>query len=168
MGAGKTSIGRRVAKALGVGFTDTDIAVVRAHGPIAQIFADARRGALPRVGARSGPAKRLGRGGVVSLGGGAVLDPVTRAALDEHHVVLLTVEPATVASRIRGTARPLLQAEDAMQRWTEILQAAAAGVRGAGRRHLRHVVGSAAVGDRRDRALGRHRVGAEPASGGDE
>ena len=34
MGAGKTSIGRRVARALGTPFTDTDKLVVRDHGPI--------------------------------------------------------------------------------------------------------------------------------------
>jgi len=122
MGAGKTSIGRRAAKALGVGFYDSDIAVVRAHGPIEQIFA-AHGEERFREWEREAVLEGLGRGGVVALGGGAVLDPVTRAALDDHHVVLLTVEPATVASRIRDTTRPLLQSEDAMQRWTEIMQA---------------------------------------------
>ncbi|RIJ00187.1 AAA family ATPase, partial [Clavibacter michiganensis subsp. insidiosus] len=37
-GAGKTTVGRRVAKALGVPFTDTDRAIVAAHGSIADIF----------------------------------------------------------------------------------------------------------------------------------
>ena len=38
MGAGKSSIGRRVAKHLGMPFYDTDTAVVREHGPIADLF----------------------------------------------------------------------------------------------------------------------------------
>lgn len=121
MGAGKTSIGRRVAKALGVGFYDSDIAVVRAHGPIADIFAEQGEQRF-REWERDAVLEGLTRGGVVALGGGAVLDPVTREALADHHVVLLTVEPAVVASRIRDTTRPLLQAEDGMTRWSEILQ----------------------------------------------
>ncbi|MGO3555858.1 MAG: shikimate kinase, partial [Microbacterium gubbeenense] len=38
MGAGKSSIGRRVAKRLGTTFTDTDSMIVREHGPIADLF----------------------------------------------------------------------------------------------------------------------------------
>ncbi|QIG40697.1 AAA family ATPase [Microbacterium sp. 4R-513] len=119
MGAGKTSIGRKVAKSLGVPFFDTDIAIVRAHGPIEEIFAsqgEAVFRGLERAAVREG----LAGGGVVSLGGGAVLDADTRADLAHHRVVLLTVEPHVVASRIRGTERPLLQAEDAAARWVEI------------------------------------------------
>jgi len=121
MGAGKTSIGRRVAKALQRPFFDTDVAVVREHGPIEQLFTD--RGephfrALERDAVRQG----LATGGVVSLGGGAVLHPDTRADLAGHRVVLLTVEPRVVAGRVRGSARPLLQSNDALARWTEIYQ----------------------------------------------
>ena len=59
MGAGKTSIGRRVAKALGVGFFDTDIAVVRAHGPIEAIFAEHGEASFPgpRAGGRHAGAR---------------------------------------------------------------------------------------------------------------
>jgi shikimate kinase len=39
MGAGKTSVGKRVAKRLGLPFTDSDAAIVREHGPIETIFA---------------------------------------------------------------------------------------------------------------------------------
>ncbi|QKJ19486.1 shikimate kinase [Microbacterium hominis] len=119
MGAGKTSIGKRVAKALGVAFYDSDVAVVRAHGPIEALFATHGEGhfrALEREAVRAG----LDAGGVVSLGGGAVLDPATRAALDAHRVVLLTVEPQVVAGRVRDSARPLLAGADAMARWSEI------------------------------------------------
>ncbi len=80
MGAGKTSVGRRVAKALARPFFDTDIAVVREHGPIERIFAEHGEPhfrALERAAVREG----LATGGVVSLGGGAVLDPETQADL---------------------------------------------------------------------------------------
>lgn len=122
MGAGKTSIGRKVAKSLGVPFFDTDIAVVRAHGPIEDIFAaqgEAHFRGLERAAVEEG----LAGGGVVSLGGGAVLDADTRADLARHRVVLLTVEPHVVAGRIRDTDRPLLQSEDAAARWLEIYTA---------------------------------------------
>lgn len=120
MGAGKTSVGRRVAKALDVPFYDSDKAIVREHGPIEDIFAEKGEAAF-RALERDAVATGLATAGVVSLGGGAVLDPQTRAALADHRVVLLTVEPRVVASRIRGTNRPLLNDADPMARWTAIM-----------------------------------------------
>lgn len=121
MGAGKTSIGRRVAKALGVPFTDSDAAIVRAHGAIEAIFADHGEAHFRRL-ERDAVRAALATGGVVSLGGGAVLDPDTQADLAGHRVVLLTVEPGVVAGRVRDTKRPLLQGEDALARWREIYE----------------------------------------------
>jgi shikimate kinase len=121
MGAGKTSIGRRVAKALGLPFTDSDAAIVRAHGPIQAIFAasgEAHFRELEREAVR----ESLATGGVVALGGGAILHPQTREDLTAHRVVLLTVDPRTVAGRVRGSARPLLAGDDAVARWEEIYQ----------------------------------------------
>ncbi|GAA3902806.1 shikimate kinase [Microbacterium invictum] len=119
MGAGKSSVGRRVAKALGTSFYDSDAAVVRAHGPIEAIFVDHGEEhfrELERDAVQTG----LDQGGVVALGGGAILHPDTQAALAAHRVVLLTVSPRIVASRIGGTARPLLQDGDAVTRWNEV------------------------------------------------
>lgn len=119
MGAGKTSIGRRVARDLGETFTDTDKVVVREHGPIPALFAqhgEAHFRALERAAVENA----LAAGGVVALGGGAVLDAETRADLASHRVVLLTVAPQIVASRIGGDDRPLLQGEDPVARWNRI------------------------------------------------
>ncbi len=121
MGAGKTSVGKRVARELDLSFYDSDAAVVRDHGPIEDLFRDqgeSRFRELERDAVRAG----LSRGGVVSLGGGAVLDPATQADLASHRVVLLTVGAQTIESRIRGTKRPLLQADDAVSRWTELYE----------------------------------------------
>ena len=121
MGAGKTSVGKRVARTLEVPFYDTDAAVSREHGPIEQLFAEhgePRFRALERAAVVEG----LATAGVVSLGGGAVLDPATRADLADHRVVLLTVAPRVVAHRVRGSARPLLQDGDALARWTAIFE----------------------------------------------
>ena len=121
MGAGKTSVGKRVARALELPFFDTDAAVVRAHGPIERLFAEhgeAHFRALEREAVTEG----LAGGGVVSLGGGAVLDADTRADLAHHRVVLLTVAPRVVAHRVRGSSRPLLDGEDSLSRWTRIYE----------------------------------------------
>lgn len=119
MGAGKTSIGRRVAKGLRLPFTDTDISVKNEHGPIEKIFAEQGEDAF-RAFERSAVVAALARGGIVSVGGGAVLHPATRADLAARRVVLLTVEPKVVAGRVRESKRPLLKDGDPMQRWTEI------------------------------------------------
>ncbi len=58
----------------------------------------------------------------MSLGGGAVLDARTRSDLAEHRVVLLTVAPEVVASRLSDAGRPLLHGGDRMQAWTEIME----------------------------------------------
>ena len=119
MGAGKSSVGKRVAKLLELPYTDTDTVVVTAHGPIERIFTEhgeAHFRALERDAVSTG----LARGGVVSLGGGAVLDVDTQHDLAAHRVVLLTVEPRIVAARVRGSKRPLLAGDDAIARWTEI------------------------------------------------
>ncbi|MBD7957848.1 shikimate kinase [Microbacterium sp. Sa4CUA7] len=127
MGAGKTSVGRKLAKRLGLSFTDTDAEIVREHGPIAQIFATHGEPHFREL-ERQAVCAALSGGGVVALGGGAVTHPDIRDALAAHRVVLLTVEPETIAARLRAasrpvTSRPLLHGDDALARWQEIYQA---------------------------------------------
>lgn len=118
MGAGKTSVGKRVAKRLALPFTDSDAVIAHEHGPITEIFA--RQGEQTfREWERRAVSTALATGGVVALGGGAVLHPDTQSDLAAHRVVLLTVAPHNVASRIRGGARPLLEG-DPVARWHEI------------------------------------------------
>lgn len=119
MGAGKTSIGKRVARGLKLPFADTDRVIVQAHGPIPAIFAEHGEQHF-RVLEREAVAEALAAGGVVSLGGGAVLDAGTRAALAPHRVVYLTVSPETVASRIRDANRPLVDGDDPVAAWERI------------------------------------------------
>jgi len=119
MGAGKTSVGRRVARALDRPFTDTDKIVVRDHGVIADLFTTRGEAHFRQV-ERLAVQEALAVGGVVALGGGSVLDPATRDDLRQHDVVLLTVQPHIIASRIGGGARPLLAGEDPVARWTRI------------------------------------------------
>lgn len=120
MGAGKSSIGRRLARALGVRFRDTDSQVVKAHGPIPQIFAEHGEARFREL-EHEAVLAALGEGGVVALGGGAVLHPGTRHALRAHHVALLTVDERVVAGRIRNQKRPLLSTgEDPVAAWIRI------------------------------------------------
>lgn len=121
MGAGKTSVGRRVSRALDRPFLDTDKIVVRDHGPIPELF-ETHGEAHFRGLERAAVSEALASGGVIALGGGAVLDPDTRADLSAHRVVLLTVQPHVVAARIGGGARPLLTGEDPVARWTRIFE----------------------------------------------
>jgi shikimate kinase len=122
MGAGKTSVGRRVARMLGEGFTDTDAVIVDRHGPIDAIFTTSGEDRF-RVFEREAVRNALAAGGVVSLGGGAVLDADTRADLTRHHVVFLRVSPEAVAARLKDTKRPLLQSADPLVRWQRIFEA---------------------------------------------
>ncbi|MFO1050188.1 MAG: shikimate kinase [Geminicoccaceae bacterium] len=116
MGAGKTSIGRRLAKTLGAPFVDADEEIVAAAGlSIPDIFAlygEARFRELERrVVARLLDAETV----VLALGGGAFIDPDTRARVAERAVsVWLRADLETLlarTSRKRGS-RPLLESGD--------------------------------------------------------
>lgn len=110
MGAGKTTVGGLVAERLGVPFLDTDHVVEATAGkPVAEIFVDDGEEHF-RALERDAVAAALGdHDGVLALGGGAVLDPGTRALLAGHPVVFLQVGLADAASRVGlGVSRPLL------------------------------------------------------------
>lgn len=109
-GAGKSTVGRVLARRLGVGFTDVDALIVaRAGKPIADIFLhdgeDAFRSLETGI-----VVEALGSvDGVLALGGGSVLAAATRTALRGHRVVHLTVGLADGLRRTgMSTARPLL------------------------------------------------------------
>lgn len=119
MAAGKTSVGRRVARRLSVPFIDTDKRIVAAHGPIPAIFAEHGEPHFREL-ERAAVAAALADGGVISLGGGAVTDAGTRELLRRHPVVFLTVSVDAVADRIRGGNRPLLAGEDPVENWIRI------------------------------------------------
>jgi len=109
-GAGKTTVGRRVAERRALGFRDTDEDVVaRAGKPISDLFVDEGEEHF-RALERAAVEAALGEhDGVLSLGGGAVLAPQTRALLRGHEVVLLDVDLASATARIGlNRDRPVL------------------------------------------------------------
>jgi shikimate kinase len=112
-GAGKTTIGRILARRLGVGFTDVDALVVeRAGKSISDIFLQDGEPAFREL-EREVVARALdgadGVDGVLALGGGSVLAAETRERLRGHVVVHLSVGMADGLRRTGlSTARPLL------------------------------------------------------------
>ena len=105
--AGKTRVGKRLARRLHLPFVDTDAVVVAQHGPIPALFAEHGEPHFRQL-ERAAVAEAVREPGVVSLGGGAVLDPATQADLAETRVVLLTVRPEAIARRIDNSKRPLV------------------------------------------------------------
>lgn len=110
MGAGKSTVGALLADALGVVARDTDADVERIEGrSISDIFVDSGEQHF-RVLEKAAVADALAsHDGILSLGGGAVLDPDTQALLADHRVVFLRVGLSEAVKRVGlGTGRPLL------------------------------------------------------------
>ena len=108
--AGKTTVGRLVADRLGVDFTDTDeLVVAKAGKPVAEIFVDEGEQAFRALEAAAVADALVGTGGVLALGGGAVLSAATRRLLAGHPVVFLATGVPAAASRVGlNRDRPLL------------------------------------------------------------
>jgi shikimate kinase len=110
MGAGKSTVGSRLAEALGVPLRDTDDDIVAGAGkPISDIFVDDGEDHFRGL-ERAAVAHALNTfDGVLAVGGGAILAEETRRALKEHRVVYLEVGLADAVSRVGlGAGRPLL------------------------------------------------------------
>lgn len=109
-GAGKSTVGRRVARQLGVDFLDSDAEIESAAGmSISDIFVTEGEAAFREREASVVAQCLAEHSGVLSLGGGAVLREETRRALEGHRVVWLKVSLSDAASRVgMNTARPLL------------------------------------------------------------
>jgi shikimate kinase len=117
-GVGKSSVGRRLAAALGMPFRDADAEVEAAAGrPIAEIFEQYGEGAF-RDGERRVIARLLAEPPhVLATGGGAFMNPQTRALIKAKAVsVWLKADIAVLARRVsRKDNRPLLAGRDPLE-----------------------------------------------------
>jgi shikimate kinase len=115
MGAGKSAVGRRLAASLNLPFTDADSEIEAAAGQtIAEIFAEHGE-AYFRTGERKVIARLLENGPqVLATGGGAYMDPETRAAVKEHGIsIWLKASLRVMMKRVgRRDNRPLLQVDN--------------------------------------------------------
>ena len=109
-GAGKSTVGQALAARLGVGFRDTDADVEASTGrQIADIFVESGEPEFRALEAAAVSTALAEHAGVLALGGGAVMDPQTRAWLAARPVVWLRVGLAAAAQRAGlGVARPVL------------------------------------------------------------
>ncbi|WP_397219651.1 shikimate kinase [Nocardioides sp. AE5] len=110
MGSGKTTVGRALAALWQVEVRDTDADIETSQGrTISDIFVESGEEHF-RTLERAAVATALAEhDGVLSLGGGAVLDAGTREALQGRQVVFLQVGLAEAVKRVGlGTSRPLL------------------------------------------------------------
>jgi len=122
-GCGKSTVGRHLARQLGLRFSDSDGEIEHRIGmPIRDFFAakgedafrDVEQDVIEDLTARSGL--------VIATGGGAVLRPSSRDALHSRsHVFYLRSTPEELHRRLRhDTQRPLLQVADPLRRLREL------------------------------------------------
>lgn len=123
MGVGKSTIGRRLAQRLQIPFVDADHEIERAAGlSIPEIFERFGEGHF-RDGERRVIARLIdGQPKVIATGGGAFMNPETRALiLDQAISVWIDAEIGVIVDRVgRRDNRPLLKGKDARQVLTEL------------------------------------------------
>jgi shikimate kinase len=125
MGVGKSTVGQLLAERLGTGYRDTD-----------EIFVEEGESAFRAIEKQAVHEALAGHDGVLALGGGAVLDPDTRALLAGQRVVYLSMDVEEAVKRTGlNAARPLL-AINPRKQWRELMEA---------RRHLYEEVATAVV-----------------------
>jgi shikimate kinase len=110
MGAGKSTVAALLAEHWGLPVRDTDRDVEATAGkPISEIFVDDGEEHFRRLERAAVTEALSSHTGVLALGGGAVLDPATRADLVGHRVVFLKVGLTDAVRRVGlGVGRPLL------------------------------------------------------------
>jgi len=115
MGVGKSTVGRRLARRLGLPFVDSDSAIEDAAGASAAEVFDRFGEADFRDGERRLVARLVeGERRVIATGGGAFVDPRTRELLKERALTIWLDAPVEVLAErtARRDTRPLLRTGD--------------------------------------------------------
>ncbi len=111
MGAGKTTVGRKLANRLGYRFLDTDALIEQTAGkPITELFAQAGEAAFRALETQILAQVSAHTCLVVATGGGMVTQPMNWSYLRHGIVIWLDVPIPVLVSRLSGdTSRPLLK-----------------------------------------------------------
>ena len=109
-GAGKTTVASRVARALGVALRDTDHDIeANAGKSVADIFVEEGETVFRELEVAAVAQALAEHEGVLALGGGAIVNPETRALLAGHTVIFLDVDLSNAVARVgMNRNRPLL------------------------------------------------------------
>ncbi|MGV0645165.1 shikimate kinase [Mycolicibacterium sp. XJ879] len=122
-GSGKSTIGRRLAKALDLTMLDTDVAIEQKTGrTIADIFATNGEQEFRRIEEEVIRDALQTHDGILSLGGGAITTAGVRDALNGHMVIYLEISAAEGVRRTGGsTVRPLLAGGDRSEKFKALM-----------------------------------------------
>ena len=124
-GSGKSTVGRQLARKLGVGFVDTDRVIeLRIACSIREFFEREGEQAFRDMESQVLDDMTRTACGVLATGGGAVLREANRALLRERtQVIYLRVTPDELYRRLRhDTHRPLLQVDDPMAKLLDLFE----------------------------------------------
>lgn len=108
MGAGKTTLGKKLAKKLGVSFADTDRLIGAKHGSITRIFEKHGEEHFRTLETKA-LERALSEFDVVATGGGVLLKEANRELLKGHRVIFLDTDAQSVLGKINLDKRPLLK-----------------------------------------------------------
>lgn len=119
MGAGKTTLGKKLAKKLGVSFADTDRLIGARHGSISRIFEKHGEEHFRNLETKA-LERALNEFDVVATGGGVVLKEENRNLIKDHRVIFLDTNAESVLGKINLEKRPLIR--DDPEAWNRIYQ----------------------------------------------
>ena len=108
MGAGKTTLGKKLSKKLGLSFVDTDRFIAKDHGSITRLF-EKHGEEYFRDLETSYLEQALAAFEIVATGGGVVLREDNRQLLVPHNVIFLDTDQASVIGKINLDKRPLIK-----------------------------------------------------------
>lgn len=119
MGAGKTTLGKKLAKKLGVSFADTDRLIGARNGSISRIFEKHGEEHFRNLETKA-LERALNEFDVVATGGGVVLREENRNLIKNHRVIFLDTNAESVLGKINLEKRPLIR--DDPEAWDRIYQ----------------------------------------------
>ena len=122
-GSGKSSVGKALSRELSTSFHDTDALIVEREGrSISEIFATNGESGFRAIEREVVLEALASNVGVLSLGGGAVLDETVQQAIAESpaQVIFLRVGVKQVLTRIGARGERPLLVEDPVKQWCEL------------------------------------------------